>query len=218
MSQLTIIQDGKTTACTFDAPLLLSDALAAFGYAVPHPCGGRGACKKCTVVLDGTPVLACRTTVSEDAEVLLPDTETLIALAGEEETGRLTKQLCFCLDVGTTTLALALVSVDDARIVRSVTAPNPQRAFGADVISRIDFCMKNGPLELQRVLISRLQEMIDALLSEFSLSVVPTLVVSGNTTMLHLLFGVDCASMGVSPYTPVFLLISRFIQYSSPSI
>ena len=205
MFRLTIIQDGKTHTHEFDAPLLLSDALCAFGYAVPHPCGGRGTCKKCTVVLDGIPVLACRTTVSGNAQVLLPDTETLCALAGGEETNQLTQHVCFCLDIGSTTLALALVSLDQKRIIRSITAPNPQRTFGADVISRIDFCMKNGPLELQKVLISRLQEMIDALLSEFSLPCVPTLVVSGNTTMLHLLFGVDCASMGVSPYTPVFL-------------
>ena len=205
MSRLTIIQDGKTQTHAFDAPLLLSDALCAFGYAVSHPCGGRGTCKKCTVLLGGSPVLACRTTLSADAQVALPDTETLCALAGEEETNHLTQQVAFCLDIGTTTLALALVSLDEQRIIRSVTAPNPQRAFGADVISRIDFCMKHGPLELQKVLIARLQEMIDELLCAFSLSCVPTLVAAGNTTMLHLLFGTDCSSMGVSPYTPVFL-------------
>ena len=57
MSRLTIIQDGKTQTHAFDAPLLLSDALCAFGYAVSHPCGGRGTCKKCTVLLGGKPVL-----------------------------------------------------------------------------------------------------------------------------------------------------------------
>ena len=32
-----------------------------------------------------------------------------------------------------------------------------------------------------------------------------TLYVSGNTTMLHILFGIDCSSIGTAPYTPVFL-------------
>jgi len=200
-----MIQDGKAQERAFDAPLLLSDALAVCGYAVPHPCGRRGACKKCTVLVNGNPVLACRTTIGEDAQVLLPDTEALVALAGEEETGRLTPQVCLCLDIGTTTLALALVSLDEKRIIRSITAPNPQRAFGADVISRIDHCMKHGPAELQKTLIDRLQEMIDQLRGEFSLSSVPVLYAAGNTTMLHLLFGVDCSSMGVSPYTPAFI-------------
>jgi len=175
------------------------------GYAVPHPCGGRGTCGKCQVLLNGIPVLACRTTIDRDAEVILPEEETLVALGGEKETQRLTQSVCLCLDIGTTTLALALVSLDEQRIIRSITAPNPQRAFGADVISRIDHCMKHGPDQLHSVLIAQIQKMIDELLSAFSLSAADLLYVSGNTTMLHLFFGVDCSAMGVSPYTPVFL-------------
>ncbi|MBQ4322999.1 MAG: DUF4445 domain-containing protein [Clostridia bacterium] len=205
MSVLTVIQQGKTEQIPFEGSVSLSDLLARHGYFVPHPCGGRGTCKKCTVTLDGSPVLACRQTISADGTVILPDRETIFSVTGGAEIGRLTEHSCLCLDIGTTTLALALVSLDEHRIIRTVTAPNPQRAFGADVISRIDYCMKQGASELQKVLLEEVQRLISLLLSDFGLSSVKKLYVAGNTTMLHLFFGVDCSSLGVSPYTPVFL-------------
>jgi uncharacterized 2Fe-2S/4Fe-4S cluster protein (DUF4445 family) len=113
--------------------------------------------------------------------------------------------MCLCLDIGTTTLALALVSLDEKGIVKTVTAPNPQRKFGADVISRIDCCAKNGAKELQSVLLEKLRKMTGELLLEFSVAYVERMYVAGNTTMLHLFYGIDCSSLGVSPYTPVFL-------------
>lgn len=205
MAELTIIQSGKERRYSFAEPMLLSDALAAFGYMVPHPCGRRGTCQKCTVQVNGASVLACRTMLVEDAEIILPEREEIVSATGAEESGQMSGQVCLCLDIGTTTLALALVSLDEGSIIRSMTAPNPQRAFGTDVISRIDYCTKHGPNEMQKVLLEKVQEMISGLLSAFSLPFVDTLYVAGNTTMLHLFFGVDCASMGVSPYTPAFL-------------
>ena len=45
--------------------------------------------------------------------------------------------LGLAIDLGTTSLAAALVSLDDGRVLASASALNPQVAFGADVISRI---------------------------------------------------------------------------------
>ncbi len=205
MSVLTVIQQGRAGKIPFEGPVLLSDLLASHGYFVPHPCGGRGACKKCTVLLNGSPVLACRHTLLGDGEVILPDGEQISSVAGGDETFRLTEKVCLCLDIGTTTLALSLVSLDETAIIRTVTAPNPQRAFGADVISRIDHCTKHGVKDLQKVLLNALSPMVESLLSFFGLTGVDTMYVAGNTTMLHLFFSVDCASLGVSPYTPAFL-------------
>ena len=38
----------------------LAEALRRFGFAVPLPCGGRGACGKCRVTVDGRAELACQ--------------------------------------------------------------------------------------------------------------------------------------------------------------
>ena len=73
------------------------------------------------------------------------------------------------LDIGTTTLALALVSLEDYSVTKVITATNPQRAFGADVISRIDYSMKNGQQKLHEAIISRINEMILELSKEFNL-------------------------------------------------
>ena len=141
----------------------------------------------------------------QDAVVLLPDPEQIDSKVGVKETGKLTENICLCLDIGTTTLALALVSLDEKAVIRTVTSPNPQRSFGADVISRIDYCRKNGVETLHSVITEKVQSMAVQLLAEYGLDFADKMYVSANTTMLHLFFGVDCSSLGVSPYTPVFI-------------
>lgn len=205
MPILTVTQQGVAKKISFEGEVLLSDLLAEHGYFVPHPCGGKGTCKKCTVSVNGADALACRTVLKGDTDVLLPDKEEISSVTGGAETARITENRCLCLDIGTTTLALALVSLDERAMVRTVTAPNPQRVFGADVISRIDHCMKQGADGLQNALLPKIRELTESLLSDFGLKHVDTMYVSGNTTMLHLFLGIDCSSLGVSPYTPVFL-------------
>ena len=205
MPILTVIQQGNEKKISFEGETLLSDLLADNGYFVPHPCGGKGTCKKCTVKVDGIEVLACRTFLSNDAAVILPDKEEISSVTGGRETARATENCCLCLDIGTTTLALTLVSLDENAMVKTLTAPNPQRVFGSDVISRIDHCMKQGAKGLQEALLPKIRELTSDLLSEFGLQKVDTMYVAGNTTMLHLFLGVDCSSLGVAPYTPQFL-------------
>ncbi|MBQ8027727.1 MAG: DUF4445 domain-containing protein [Clostridia bacterium] len=179
---------------------LLSDVLINSGISVEHPCAGRGVCKKCTVIVNGEPELACQYKVKSDITVLPPFCYDILSVTGANESGKLTENLCYALDIGTTTLALALVSLDECRIIKVITRNNPQRIFGADVISRIDYCRKNSSDELSKLLINEINSMI----SDFKINGVEKLFVSGNTTMLHLLFGVDCVCLGSAPYTPVF--------------
>ncbi len=205
MPILTIIQNGITKKIKFEGEEPLSILLSGSDAHIEHPCGGRGVCGKCEVVVNGKKELSCRYTIKEDAVVELPASLDIISVTGAEESGIITDNLCLCLDIGTTTLALALVSLDGKSVVKTVTAPNPQRKFGADVISRIDYCAKNGVSELQSVLSERLASMISSLLGAYGVESVDKMYAAGNTTMLHLILGVDCSSMGVSPYTPAFL-------------
>ena len=180
---------------------VLSDVLIKSGEKLPHLCGGKGTCKKCLVFVNGKEELSCQYKIKSDIDVVLPESDDILSETGVKESGENTENCCYCLDIGTTTLALALVSLDKKESVKVKTATNPQRAFGGNVLTRIEYCNKNDVSELQTCLINKINEMID----DFGVSTANTMYVSGNTTMLHIFFGVDPSSMGVSPYTPIFI-------------
>lgn len=199
MHKITI--SGKDNRILFaEDGAVLSDVLNENGEGVEHPCSGKGICKKCTLLVDGETVLSCQYKIKSDILVQIPRKGNIATAAAGKETGVTTENMCLCLDLGTTTLALALIS-DKGDIVKSVTRNNPQRSFGADVMSRIDYAAKNGVERLQKVLIDELNLMIDYLDG----GKVGTLFVAGNTTMLHTFFGVDPSGIGQAPYTPEFL-------------
>lgn len=179
---------------------VLSRVLMAKGERLEHPCGGRGVCGKCTVLVNGEAVLSCRYMVEGDILVEIPREGAIATTKEEEGTEETSGNTCLCLDLGTTTMVLSLVS-EDGKIIKTVTRNNPQRAFAADVMSRIDYASKNGTEELKRAVTDEINSMIDSLGIAFT----DKLYVAGNTTMLHLLCGADPSSMGKAPYTPVFI-------------
>ena len=205
MPKLRIIKQNEEKTVPFTGTVLIRDILTEHGYVLPHLCGGRGTCKKCEVTANGEKVLSCRHTVSEDTVLILPDSEELSVSVGAEGSGIATENMHLCLDIGTTTVVLALAEADSGTVVRSVTAANPQRTFGADVISRIEHCMKSGVGKLRDVLVQRIAEMTAELLGKFGIKSIDRMYVSGNTTMLHIFRGVDPTPMGTAPYTPAFL-------------
>ncbi len=204
MVSLKIIRgtEGREVLC--ESGVTLSDVLTRHGYYLPHPCGGKGTCGKCTVSVNGEATLSCRFTVNGDTTVTLPPEETLHD-DSPEENADLIGEACLCLDLGSTTLALALIDTSNGRVIGRLSRMNPQRAFGADVISRIEHCMRGGTDELPRPLMDTLIEMTENLLDSRKISSVGKMYVAGNTTMLHILAGVDPSPMGKAPYTPEFL-------------
>ena len=125
MPILKIAQNGITKTVTFAGEKPLGYLLGLSDMHIDKPCGGRGACKKCTVLVNGKEELACQYIVRQDAEIVIPENKDIVSVTGAEESGVVTEKLCLCLDIGTTTLALALVSLDDKRIIQTKTAPNP---------------------------------------------------------------------------------------------
>ncbi len=179
----------------------LSDILIKNNLRQKHPCGGKGACKKCIVVINGKSELSCQYRITSDVEVFLQEECEILSVSGADETGKTTENMCFVLDIGTTTLAMALVSLDKKKIVKVVTRTNPQRIFGADVMSRIEYCTQNGVSEIQKILLEETRGMI----KDFGFSEADRMYISGNTTMLHIFAGVNPSSIGTAPYSPVFL-------------
>ncbi len=111
------------------------------------------------------------------------------------------------IDIGTTTVAMYLLDLNSGEEVDVHSFYNPQKKFGADVISRINYTLKNdGKKEMKEVLINGLNEGIRELLNANDLKEEDLLkmTIVGNTIMLHLLLGVDTESIAKSPYIPLF--------------
>ena len=106
------------------------------------------------------------------------------------------------VDIGTTTIAMQLVDLESAEAVDIYTAINRQRSYGADVISRIEASNTGAKQELQQLILQELQDGICSLTDRKNIAL-QRMVIAGNTTMIHLLMGYSCETLGVYPFTPV---------------
>lgn len=107
-------------------------------------------------------------------------------------------------DLGTTTLVAGLVDLQNGQEIRRVTALNPQRRHGHDVLSRITYVQRNGgqgSRTLQEELLAEMSQMIRAL----KVQEVNRIAVAANCIMTHLLLDEDVTGLGLAPYRPVFL-------------
>ena len=121
------------------------------GFFVNAACGGNGTCGKCSVWIDEKKVLACKTVIDRDMTVTLPSSEvTSILTDGMKLPVEVTASDGFSLafDIGTTTVVGYLISGNNAQDLACVSALNPQAAYGADVISRIQQALKGHMEEL----------------------------------------------------------------------
>jgi uncharacterized 2Fe-2S/4Fe-4S cluster protein (DUF4445 family) len=110
------------------------------------------------------------------------------------------------LDIGTTTLVMYLADFETGEIINSVSEYNPQIKYGEDIINRIIFSGKKGGLEkIRDSIINEVNNMIYALLvsSGTSLEKVLSMVVAGNSTMMHLFYGVSPKYIREEPYITV---------------
>ncbi len=188
-----------------------------------------------------------------DTEMTNTDLQRSVTVASTEETRRQSERLSdtapddagsdvrlgIAIDIGTTTLALALVDLKDGSILDTETGINHQRNFGADVISRQRAAIQGKAELLQELIQKDLVQSIISLVerngigSHSGSGIAQTgssdtsghvdqkhektaqnsdksgrlthIVISGNTTMLHLLRGYDCSGLGQYPFTPVTL-------------
>lgn len=112
------------------------------------------------------------------------------------------------VDVGTTGLSAYLVNMENGEVLNKVSALNPQTEFGADVISRITYCMtiENGINTLSNCIRKKINVMIEDLVEDkYCTDDIYRVVISANTTMLHLFLGVIPDAIATVPYRPVFL-------------
>ena len=112
------------------------------------------------------------------------------------------------IDIGTTTVVVALVDLRTGRIVAEESAFNRQIEMGDDVLTRIQLAGAPGGLDsLRQAIVGRtLAPLIRGACAQAGIAPerLAGAVVAGNTTMLHLLTGTDPTPMGVAPFRAPF--------------
>lgn len=116
------------------------------------------------------------------------------------------------VDIGTTTIAAALVGIAasgggkalatsaGSKVIATASGVNHQRQYGADVISRIAYASEGDGLQkLHDIVISDVENLVNNL-RNISGAEVSGLVVTGNTTMLHIFRNISVESLGRFPY------------------
>ena len=112
------------------------------------------------------------------------------------------------VDIGTTTVAVALADLRTGAVLGEEGFVNPQKAFGLDVLSRIHYTLEHpgGERELQAAIVQGIQDSAQALCRRAGGTTqdVFEVAVAGNATMIHALLGVDPASLARAPFYNVF--------------
>lgn len=114
------------------------------------------------------------------------------------------KDVGVAVDLGSTTIAVSCMDLEKKKEINAFSFPNPQYAYGADVISRIRFCMEDEEnlLLLGQIVEKTLQEKLKEKLGE-AYSNIRKMVYSGNTTMFHILRGFSVEGLSKAPFMPV---------------
>lgn len=112
------------------------------------------------------------------------------------------------IDIGTTGISYYLIDLSNGKILEKSSSLNPQTQYGGDVLTRITYCMEDplGAIKLQELIVEEINNSIKNLVgSLYSIGDIYHVAVSANTTMLHLLFGINPRSLAKAPYRAVFL-------------
>lgn len=123
----------------------------------------------------------------------------------KEKNGRAERRWSIAVDIGSTTIVMAVVDADTGKIAGEYRGLNHQRSYGTDVMARIQAAVEEGQGQaMQAVIRQDLAEGIIELLKNVE-GEIDQIVIAGNTTMLHLLRGYDCRGLAAYPFQPKHL-------------
>ncbi len=204
MYQITFLPENRTVTVAGGTVL---EAQISAGLQPNAPCGGNGTCGKCKVWTEGREVLACQTIVDRDMTVTLPGREAAQILTDSAPlltAADGTDAYALAVDVGTTSLVAYLLDGRTGALLGQESCLNPQRQYGADVISRIEEALQGGAGALSGCVLEALGELTAALAKKAGIAAtdITAAALVGNTAMHHLLLGIDPRPLVTPPYMP----------------
>lgn len=171
--------------------------LEEMGYSLPCNCNGKHHCNGKQYSFD------CSLVPTSPVKVSLPDNrKILFGISLEDMTPTPGPADTVLIDIGTTTVALALTETKTGKLRRTHVFENPQRAYGSDVIARIQASCRGDGKKLRDTITAAISEHTAALceLNNQSIKDLSYCFIGGNTTMIHLLMGYDCTPLSGSPF------------------
>ncbi len=201
------------------------DVMNQLGINFYRPCGGVGKCMSCAIrfvygapemtsdderALDFSDMrngwrLGCKCIITRDckiqvpsslvSEIVSPDT-----LTAEENLPLDKTNIGIAVDIGTTTIATAIVDLVSGKILRQNNCTNSQIHYGADVMTRIKAAIDGHNVELMDCVRDDLINMGRKLLGQDYL--MHKIVFSGNTVMTHLILKYPVDGLARFPFVP----------------
>ncbi len=114
------------------------------------------------------------------------------------------KSLGCAIDLGTTSIVVYIVDMEDGAVLSAASGHNSQASCGDDVINRIICAEKDGVHKLKKMALSTInnlvKEAIDSIHADHRQ--IENIVISGNTTMTHLVLGIEARYIRREPYIP----------------
>ncbi len=123
------------------------------------------------------------------------------------------------LDLGTTSLFAALIDLESGKSLAFSSKGNMQRVYGADLISRVNYCLENpdGLLKLQQILLNNINSMIEEMIEETGIAAgnIYRFSAVANPVILHLFMGLNPGGFAEAPYAGLF---ADEIQYPAAEL
>ena len=205
MYKLQILPQNVTLVVAEGSNLL--EVLRGAGLQPEAPCGGKGTCGKCKVLWNGEEVLSCHTVIDRNGTVVLPQKEDTVILTtgvGMQIQADGKDDYVLAFDIGTTTVVAYLLDGKTGKQLAQASCLNPQGAFGADVIARIQHVITTGNSELKDRIVVSLGDLTREAAKKAGIdpAQITLAAVVGNTAMHHLLLGIDPKPLTTPPYMP----------------
>jgi len=112
------------------------------------------------------------------------------------------------IDLGTTTLAASLINCSSGERIAMTGSMNPQRRFGADVVSRLDAAANSSAAsrEMSSLIRCELRRMASELCRKTGIAWddVRQVAIAGNPAMQHILMGLPLKSLTFPPFRPLY--------------
>lgn len=111
------------------------------------------------------------------------------------------------VDYGSTTIVMQVVDLNSGSVIGEEKVVNGQVQYGTDILTRITYSLEDPShaQDLRKATVETFRQLLEALTDATGINAAkcPVMIVSGNTTMIHFLLGLNAWTVFASPFAPV---------------